>query len=171
MARDTWLEAQALSVLNDTSGRFDERDRADAEVYVDHFSRQWNGLGNGVADDAVARLTSRQGDVYQYIRDSQRETDANAEALESGAMSVEDFLTKNASITARRKELERMLVGLESNEAHIEAIREDPVGYWDALLEKWPTLHQQRPDIYAFLHNRKLDRASKEREKYRSKRQ
>lgn len=136
----------------------------DAESWRTTWKERWRADVVTLAGQRSAANRASRERLYDQMRDTQREADANRAAVEAGEIGTPEFLNRASRLTSRVDEYDRRLQGLVSSEALIAQMTGDPVGWQDSFYEKWTTLQRNRPSLYEWLHEAEESRRRRSRD-------
>lgn len=159
----TYLDDELDRILDDQTGQYSHEDVQAAKGWHTTWERRWEAQSKTLAAEREQEAKAKQDRLYEHIRATQKEADANKAALEAGDMSVADFLNRSARLKARADEYDRRLAGLGSATSLIDAMRGDPVGFQDSFFDKWTVLQRHRPSIDTWIHEARIKRRNAQR--------
>ena len=160
----TWLDAELQRITDDQTGKYSHDDIQAAQSWKLTWERRWESTVKAQAAEREAGNREKQDRLYAHVRASQKRADQNRRDLESGDLTITEFLNRSSRLKLEADEYERRLHGLESAESLIDQMRGDPVGWQDSFFEKWVALRRLRPKVDDWIQDARVTRRNKSRE-------
>lgn len=159
----TYLDDELDRILDDQTGQYSHEDVQAAKSWHTTWGRRWEAQSKTLAAQREQEASAKQDRLYEQIRATQKDADANKAALEAGEISVSEFLNRSARLKARADEYDRRLAGIDSAMSLIGAMRGDPVGFQDSFFDKWTALQRHRPSIDIWIDEARTKRRDAQR--------
>lgn len=154
----TYLDDEVDRIKDDPTGQYTVEDIAAAESWRLTWENRWTADVRSLAERRKQASKEKQDRLYEQIRETQKAADANRALLNTGDISVAEFLNRSARINMQADEYERRLQGLQRAQSIIEDMSGDPVGFKDSMFERWTALQRNRPRVDDWIADRRIER-------------